>query len=301
MAVFVVGLVVGAALGVMAGAAGMSLLADQLGEPQTATQPKKAALAQKAEPVLPVLQTVKPTPGQPVVIGVFGDSMGDGLWAGLYRQLHDDKGYQVIRFSQASTGLARYDYIDIQKQTEKQLQGRRLDVAIVLFGANDEQGIISGGQVLPFASDGWKRVYGQRIDDLTGLLREHGAAVYWVGLPRMKRPDYDRRAGVLNALYAERAQALGMPFLDLVPATVNDKGEYEAYLVPAGDDRPRLMRAKDGIHMTMAGYLRIAQPVTDRLRGDVEAALAAAGAPASGVSASSVSASLAASPPPSGR
>lgn len=295
MAVFVVGLMVGAALGVMAGAAGMQLLADQ-SDTQSVIQPKKPILAQKAEPTLPLLQTVKAVPGQPVVVGVFGDSMGDGLWAGLYRQLHDDKGYQVIRYSLASTGLARYDYIDVQKQTEKQLEGKHIDVAIVLFGANDEQGIISGGQVLPFASDGWKQVYGQRIDDLTGLLRQHGAAVYWVGLPRMKRPDYDRRAGVLNSVYAERAAALGMPFLDLVPATINDKGEYEAYLVPAGDDRPRLMRAKDGIHMTMAGYLRIAQPVTDRLRGDVDAALASAGAPVAGVSAS-----LAASPPPSGR
>ncbi|MDQ0464263.1 hypothetical protein QO010_002044 [Caulobacter ginsengisoli] len=294
MAVFVVGLMVGAALGVMAGAVGMQMLVDQQGPPLV--EAKKPLLAQKAEPTQPLLQTVKVTPGQPVVIGVFGDSMGDGLWAGLYRQLHDDKGYEVIRFSQASTGLARYDYIDIQKQTEKQLEGRRLDVAIVLFGANDEQGIIANGQVLPFASDGWKQVYGQRIDNLTGLLREHGAAVYWVGLPRMKRPDYDRRAGVLNSVYAERAAALGMPFLDLVPATINDKGEYEAYLVPEGDDRPRLMRAKDGIHMTMAGYLRIARPVTDRLRADVDAALAAAG-PAS----VSSLASAPASPPPSGR
>jgi hypothetical protein len=298
MAVFVVGLIVGTALGVMAGALGMRMLGDQ-SEPQLAVQPKKPVLAQKAEPATPLLQTVKVTPGQPVVIGVFGDSMGDGLWAGLYRQLHDNKGYQVIRYSQASTGLARYDYLDIQKQTEKQLQDKRLDVAIVLFGANDEQGIISDGHVLPFATDGWKQVYGQRIDNLTGLLREHGAAVYWVGLPRMKRPDYDRRAGVLNSVYAERATALGMPFVDLVPATINDQGEYEAYLVPAGDDRPRLMRAKDGIHMTMAGYLRIAQPVNDRLRADVDAALAAAGV--SGAASVSSLASAPASPPPSGR
>lgn len=298
MAVFVVGLLVGAALGVMAGAAGMRLLAEQ-DQPLSAASPKKPVLAAKVEPRLPILQTVKPTPGQPVVIGVFGDSMGDGLWAGLYRQLHDDKGYEVVRFSQASTGLARYDYIDIQKQTEKQLEGRHIDVAIVLFGANDEQGIISGGRVLPFASDGWKQVYGQRIADLTALLRQHGAAVYWVGLPRMKRPDYDRRAGVLNALYAQQARALGMPFVDLVPVTVNGQGEYEAYLIPEGDDTPRLMRAKDGIHMTMAGYLRIARPVTDRLKSDVAQALAAAGVPQPGTV--SALASAPASPPPIGR
>lgn len=293
MAVFVVGLIVGAALGVMIGAAGMRMLADQDTAPAVAAK-KPVMAAAKAEPQLPVLQTVKPTPGKPVVVGVFGDSMGDGLWAGIYRQLHDDKGYEVIRFSQASTGLARYDYIDIQKQTEKQLEGRHIDVAIVLFGANDEQGIISGGKVLPFGSDGWKQVYGQRIADLTTLLRSHGAAVYWVGLPRMKRPDYDRRAAVLTSFYAEQSALLGMPFIDLVPVTIDDKGQYQAYLIPAGDDTPRLMRAKDGIHMTMAGYLRIAQPVTDRLRSDVAAALA-------GMPGGQVSALGPASPPPSGR
>lgn len=295
MAVFIVGLILGAIVGVMAGAAGMNLLASQ-GEPQSAVAARKPAVAQQAEPRLPELQTVKPTPGQPVVVGVFGDSMGDGLWAGIYRQLHDDKGYQVIRFSQASTGLARYDYVDIQKQTEKQLQDKHIDVAIVLFGANDEQGIISDGKVLPFGSEGWKQVYGQRIADLTATLRAHGAAVYWVGLPRMKRPDYDRRAALLTSFYAERSAALGMPFIDLVPATINGKGEYEAYLIPEGDDTPRLMRAKDGIHMTMAGYLRIARPVTDRLKSDVAAALAAT--PAGTVSAL---ASAPASPAPSGR
>ncbi len=298
MAVFVVGLMVGAAVGAVLGAAGMQMLADQ-SEQSPAPQAKKPVLAQKAAPVTPLLQTVKATPGQPVVVGVFGDSMGDGLWAGLYHQLHDDKGYQVVRYSQASTGLARYDYVDIQKQTEKQLDGKHIDVAIVLFGANDEQGIIADGKVLPFASDGWKQVYGQRIADLTTLLRQHGAAVYWVGLPRMKRTDYDRRATVLTSFYAEQSAALGMPFIDLVPATIDDKGEYQAYLIPEGDDTPRLMRAKDGIHMTMAGYLRIARPVTDRLRSDVSAALAAAGVPAGGAVSSLASAP--ASPPPSGR
>ena len=37
-------------------------------------------------------------------IGVFGDSMADGLYAGLYRDLQDQPNVSVTKFSQVSTG-----------------------------------------------------------------------------------------------------------------------------------------------------------------------------------------------------
>ncbi len=210
------------------------------------------------------------------MVGVLGDSMGDGLWQGLYRRLHDGGAYQLVRLSQASTGLARYNYVDVQQKTAGQLADTRIDVAVVLFGANDEQGIADGGAVYPFESDGWRRVYAARIDALVTLLRQHGAAVYWVGLPKMKRAEYDRKAGVLNAIYAERARALGVPFVDTVPVTVDRDGAYDDYLAVDGAAHPRLMRAKDGIHMTSAGYQRLAEPVAALLQADVDRTLAGA-------------------------
>ena len=80
-------------------------------------------------------------------------------------------------------------------------------------GANDEQGIITGHQVLNFNTPSWREVYARRIDSLVGLLRRNGAAVYWVGLPRMRRDSFDQRSQVLNALYSSRAQALNVPFI----------------------------------------------------------------------------------------
>jgi len=59
-----------------------------------------------------------------------------------------------------------------------------------------------------------------------------------------------------------------VPYFDTVALTSNEAGGYEAYL---SDDegRRRLMRAGDGIHMSMSGYLRMADPVADRLRADM--------------------------------
>lgn len=239
-----------------------------------ASQPGQARPAVRTVPATAPVRTSIPIPiaGRPLTLGVFGDSMADGLWAGLYRQLRDGKTYDVVRFSRPSTGLSRYDYVDVQSRTAEQLASRHVDVAVILFGTNDEQGIIQGRAVLAFNSPAWREVYAARIEALVGLLRRQGAAVYWVGLPKMGRPGFDERAQILNAIYLAKTAQLGVPFIATVPATVNAQGRYDDYLEASG--RRQLMRARDGIHMTMAGYLRIATPVSGRIRSDVEATIA---------------------------
>jgi hypothetical protein len=226
------------------------------------------AAVQVAQPS-PVVQ-VALSSRRPLTIGVFGDSMADGLWAGLYRQMKDGKTYDVVKFSRPSTGISRYDYVDVQARTAEQLAGRHVDVAVIMFGTNDEQGIIQGRSVLQFNTPAWRQVYEGRIDALVGLLRRQGAVVYWVGLPKMGRVGFDQRAQILNSIYAYKMSQLGVPFIPTVSSTVNEAGVYDAYLTSGG--RKTLMRAKDGIHMTMAGYLRIAAPVSSRIRNDVAAA-----------------------------
>ena len=200
-------------------------------------------------------------------IGVFGDSMADGLWAALYRDLNSIAGVSVTKFSEVSTGLSRYDYVDIQAKTARQLDEQPMDVAVILFGTNDAQGISLDGEVYPFGTDGWKTAYAQRVDDLVALLRSRDVAVYWVGLPRMKRESFDARMSLINGVVAARMAALDVPYIDTVALTANDAGGYEAYL-PTDTGRRTLMRANDGIHMSMAGYLRIGDPVAATLKHD---------------------------------
>ena len=312
MSVFVIGLAIGAAVGASAGVWGLEMVQDlaAAGAPVSramlaVSRPAPPALVPQAAPAPPApTQALAIVPGRPLVIGVFGDSMADGLWAGLYRDLHGDGAYRVVRFSQASTGLARFQYVDVQQRTAEQLAGQPVDVAVVLFGANDAQDMLSGGEVLPFGSPGWRQVYTARIDALVGLLRRQGGAVYWVGLPRMRRAAYDERAALLNQLYQERAAAAGVPFVATVPVTIDADGRYEDYLPDPVSHRPRLMRAKDGIHMTMAGYQRLAGPVSGLIRSDVARTLAAAApgpgrGPSPGDAFAPVS-TLASAPPPEG-
>src|SRR3990167_8382590 len=126
-----------------------------------------------------------------------------------------------------------------------------------------------------FGTPGWKAAYGKRIDDLVGLLRANDVAVYWVGLPKMKRAGFDAKMAVINAVVRERMTALGVPLIDTTGVTADAAGEYAAYL-PGASGRPQLMRANDGIHMTMAGYRSLGEPVAERLKRDAGLDAAAA-------------------------
>jgi len=227
-----------------------------------------AASVAVVAPALPAVTPLSVRAAQrPLRVGVFGDSMAEGLYAALYRDLQHTPNVTVSKFSQVSTGLSRYDYVDIQAKTRGQLDEQPVDVAIMLFGTNDAQGIEMDGQIHPFGSDGWKAAYAKRVDDLVALLRSRDVAVYWVGLPRMKRDTFEARMTLINGVVEARMKALGVPYIETTALTSNGEGGYEAYL-PTDSGRRTLMRANDGIHMSMAGYLRLSAPVSAQLKRD---------------------------------
>ena len=228
-----------------------------------------APLPVVAAPLAPVLTPLAERAAQGQLrIGVFGDSMADGLWTGLYREMRGQPGVTVTKFSEVSTGLSRYDYVDIQAKTARQIADQPVDVAVILFGTNDAQGISIDGEIHDFGTDGWKLAYAKRVDDLVSMLRGQNVAVYWIGLPTMKRASFDAKMTLINAVVSARMQVLGVPYLETETITRNAEGEYDAYLPETGTGRRRLMRANDGIHMSMAGYLRITEPVAARLKRD---------------------------------
>lgn len=234
-------------------------------EPAVAT----VALPVVAAPVVPALTPLaeRAASGR-LRIGVFGDSMADGVWTALYRDMRGQPGVTVTKFSEVSTGLSRYDYVDIQAKTARQIAEQPVDVAVILFGTNDAQGISLNGEIHDFGTDGWKAAYAKRVDDLVALLRGQNIVVYWVGLPAMKRAGFDAKMSLINEVVSARMQALGVPYIETESITRNAEGEYDAYLPETGTGRERLMRANDGIHMSMAGYLRITEPVAARLKRD---------------------------------
>ncbi len=215
-----------------------------------------------------------------MTIGVFGDSFGDGLWAALYRRMAKDP-VKVVRLSEEGTGFTRYQTINLERRAMEQLRGQAVDVAVITIGANDTEGLFDDEHKHAYAlmSPGWKSIYGARIDRFVTLIRDQGAMVYWVGLPKMRQPAYDRDIAALDAFVAERMAALRVPYLSTRGLSSDGAGEFSPYLADPVVGTPRLMRANDGVHMTAAGYERLAGPLIARIRTYIAQAASAEAPP----------------------
>jgi hypothetical protein len=175
----------------------------------------------------------------------------------------------VIQYAKESTGFTRYASLNLEDKARGDVASQPVDIAVIDFGANDTQGIYDGAKAYPLLSDSWKQAYGARMDRYVKLLRDQGAMVYWVGLPKMRKPDYDRQIEDMEAFYNQRMTALGVPYFDVETLSEDPSGAFNIYLPDGPAQKPRLMRANDGIHMSFAGYERIAGPVAARIEAYV--------------------------------
>ena len=251
----------------------------------------KPAEAEGAAPAAQVVTTVideAPHPGldesvkagRIVRIGVFGDSFGDGVWSGLYKLLPASAGFRIEKYSQPSTGFTRYRRLNLENHDDGRIGTDPLDIAVISFGANDAQGVCGDdGHCGQLMSTRWQQIIGQRVESYVAMLRRHGASVYWVGLPAMRDTGFDSDSLAMNAFYRTLMARLGVPFVDIRPLTVDPQGRYEAYY-PDESGAPRLLRANDGVHMSMNGYIRVTKALAARIRESAAAAKTAAPAPA---------------------
>ena len=204
--------------------------------------------------------------GDPISVGVFGDSFGEGIWAALYWTLPKSQHYQVFKFAERSTGFTRYQSLNLEDKAAADIAAQPVDIAVISFGANDTQGIYDGGHVYPLLSPGWKLAYGRRVGRYIALLRAQGAMVYWVGLPKMRNPEFDSQIAAMNDFYESEMAALDVPFLPTEALSVDDQGQFSIRLVDPKTKKDEIMRADDGIHMSIPGYERITGPLVDRIK-----------------------------------
>ena len=235
----------------------------------TVAEPSEDATPQADPPSALLAEKVRQ--GGSVHVGVFGDSFGDGVYSALYRLLPAKAGFQVDKYSQASTGFTRYRRLDLEQHDDQQIDGQSLDVAVISFGANDAQGVCDGGHCGALMGTFWQRVISARVEAYVTMLRRHGAQVYWVGLPVMRDTAFDADARAMDEFYRGLMARLDVPYIDIRPLTADAQGQYQAYYVDK-DGTPKLLRAGDGIHMSMNGYVRITKGLAGRIRASVAAA-----------------------------
>jgi hypothetical protein len=228
------------------------------------------ALAQGASPVQ--RSYINPFPnGDRYRVVVLGDSLGEGLWSGLYRAFEEDKTLEFIQHAKPNSGFARTDTYDWNDQLAKLLKEDTYQIAVVMFGASDAQGVRSGKEWLKVGSEGWREIYGQRVEAFIKQLRAANVAVYWVGLPIMRSPTQNEDAEKLNDVYREKAFINGARYVETWTGFSDESGRYSPY-GPDMTGQVKRLRADDGVHMTMRGYLKLAHFVEKDLRSDLNLA-----------------------------
>ncbi|MFZ3032927.1 MAG: DUF459 domain-containing protein [Parvibaculum sp.] len=215
---------------------------------------------------------------------VLGDSLGDGIWAGLYHVLRKDKRFHVIRKSKVATGLVRHDYYNWNDIVTEVAADTKIDIAVVIMGTNDRQPIVKDGVRYALFDPEWRKIYNTRIDAFTDVLKATGARIYWVGLPVMRSAYFERDMETFSAIFKARAAANGVVYIPTRELMTDEGGNYVAYGLDKSG-RKRLLRAEDGIHFTMAGYEHLVDPIAQLIRRDVDGGVVTVDASAGAVSA----------------
>jgi len=202
---------------------------------------------------------------------VLGDSLADGLWSGLYRTFQEDKNLEIVNSSKVSSGFVRVDSYDWNKALDDILKENNYQIAVVMFGANDNQAIRQGKEYLKPGTDAWRDAYGKRVETFIKKLRANKLAVYWSGLPVMRSPDQSEDAQFLNDVFREKAFINGAKFVDTWSGFTDESGRYSAY-GPDMEGQVKRLRADDGVHFTMRGYQKLAHFVEKEVRHDLSLA-----------------------------
>jgi len=212
---------------------------------------------------------------------VFGDSLAEGTWAGLYRAFRNDPQLQIVKKSRPGSGLARVKNYNWLAAAERFVQAEEFQIAVVVFGISDRKSVWVNGNRHRFATSGWHKEYARRVDRFIKTLKRKRAAIYWVGLPIMAGDRANSGAQLLNNLYRERSFRNGIRYIDTWNSFADQNGQYSAY-GPDLSGTMRRLRADDGVHFTMRGYHRLAQLVEREVRRDLTLANAQRNVPLAG-------------------
>ena len=87
----------------------------------------------------------------------------------------------------------------------------------------------------------------------------------------MRSPGQSSDAEAMNDLFREKAFINGAKFIDTWNGFTDEAGRYSAY-GPDMTGQVKRLRADDGVHFTMRGYLKLAHFVEKELRRDLNLA-----------------------------
>ena len=231
-----------------------------------APDPEPRAVAQAPQPAAPTPAAVKtpspkpaPAAASPAAPGksilVAGDSLSLFLADALRPLLAGRPQTSFASRGKVSSGLARPDFFNWEREMAALTSANRPDTVIVMIATNDNQTLTRpDGSKVAFRRPGWDAEYGRRVRRLVELARSNNPAarVFWLGAPVMADPGLNADVAAINTVIARELASLpGARYIDVSRTLADAAGRY----TPAqpGPDGPRTTRTKDGVHLTPFG------------------------------------------------
>lgn len=242
-------------------------------------------------------------PGDTYRVLVIGDFLAEGMHGALIEGLGTgDARVQVQRKVRSVAGLLKVEVEQELSSLEGELQRERTNIAVVMLGHGDRMNHRTAqGRRLSFASEEWKDEYGRRVDLLMKGLKRRNVAVYWAGMPPLRRSEANDDARMINDIVRERAYLNGIRYIDIFVAFADEDGDFTT-VGPDITGKSRALRASDGVGFTAAGNQKLAWFVEEEIKRDINLAKAARGVPLAGSEAEQkrIQASLAKAAAPKG-
>lgn len=153
-----------------------------------------------------------------------------------------------------NSGLCRPDYFDWPQVMSEAAEQFEPDVAVLMFGGNDMQGLVENGQALRAFTPEWNDAYSRRVASAIETFVARDTYVIWLGAPIMRDAQDDAWSRDLDAIYEEVCSRYPdqVHYVDCRALFAGPDGNYAAYLKDA-QGKTWHVREPDGIHFTLAG------------------------------------------------
>lgn len=203
---------------------------------------------------------------------VVGDSLSEGLQGVFLDTLERDPRVNLARSRWRMNSLLQDSFGRKVRDLKRDLSSSKAHIAIVMVGAWDRRSYYdSTGQRHRPGSEGWRKEFSRRVDRLIKVLKGIKVAVYWVGLPTMRKANSNEQARAMNEVIRERAYLNGVKYIDAYTSFADEFGAYTAY-GPDLTGKIRLLRERDGVHLSYAGSQKLAHFVDREIRRDLQRA-----------------------------
>ncbi len=212
-------------------------------------------------------------PGGVYKILVIGDGYADGLSLGMKKALENNKSINIFREISYSASLIPRGRTDWVQKLDLLLRKENYDIAVIMIGLRDRKSVALEGQSYDLETPEWRDYYRNRISQVIRKLKSQKIATYWVGLPIVRGSRTSGDFKTINDAFRVQTASAQIKYIDNWLHFANEDGQFTQY-GPDVEGKIRLLRKKDGLFFTRAGYEKLGHFVSRLVQRDLREAKA---------------------------